>query len=140
MPVCHVIHQPIMIWHISLDNYVKWSSHFLFLFINRLKITWDQRAYLWSYLDLRFVSFYKSNYIAKKIDAEWLQKHCTKCSAKSRNNGNQYSIHIHLCMMHRLLFHESIIVNEAQAPPTGLLCWRNVKLYYITIFDNYAAL
>ncbi len=46
------------------------------------------------------------------MDAEWLQKHCTKpCSAKSRNNGNQYSIH-----------HETIIVNEAQVPPTGLLC------------------
>ncbi len=25
-------------------------------------------------------------------------------------------------MMHRLLFHETIIVNEAQVPPTGLLC------------------
>ncbi len=31
-------------------------------------------------------------------------------------------IHIHLCMMHHLLFHEAIIVNEAQVPPTGLLC------------------
>ncbi len=57
------------------------------------------------------------------MDVKWLQKHCTKpCSAKSRNNGNQYSIHIHLCMMHRLLFHATIIVNEAQVPPTGLLC------------------
>ncbi len=44
------------------------------------------------------------------------------CSAKSRNNGNQYSIHLHLCMLHHLLFHEAIIVNEAQVPPTGLLC------------------
>ncbi len=25
-------------------------------------------------------------------------------------------------MMHRLLFHEAIIVKEAQVPPTGLLC------------------
>ncbi len=54
---------------ISLDNNVKWSSHFPFLFINPLKITWERRAYLWSDLDLRFVSFYKSNYIAK-MDAK----------------------------------------------------------------------
>ncbi len=52
------------------------------------------------------------------MDAKRLQKHGTKpCSAKSRN-----SIHLHLCMMHRLLFHETLIVNEAQVPPTGLLC------------------
>ncbi len=25
-------------------------------------------------------------------------------------------------MMHSLIFHETIIVNEAQVPPTGLLC------------------
>ncbi len=77
---------------------MKWSGHFPFLFINRLKMTWDRQAYLWSDLDLRFVSFYKSNYIAEKMDAKRLQKHCTKpCSAKSRNNGNQYSINLHLC-------------------------------------------
>ncbi len=108
----------------SLDN-VKWSGYFQFLFINRLKITWDRRAYLWSDLDLGFVSFYKSNYIAEKIDAEWLQKHLTKpCSAKSRNNGNQYSIHLYLFSydIHRLLFDETLIVNEAQVPPTGQLC------------------
>ncbi len=57
---------------ISLDNNVKWSSHFPFLFINRLKMTWERRAYLWSDLDLRFVSFYKSNYIAEKMDAKRL--------------------------------------------------------------------
>ncbi len=51
------------------------------------------------------------------MDAKRLQKH-----VKSRNNGNQYSIHLHVCMMHRLLFHETLIVNEAQMPPTGLLC------------------
>ncbi len=82
----------------------------------------DRQGYLWSDLDLRFVSLYKSNYI-EKMDAKWLQKHGAKlCSAKSCNNGNQYSIHLHLCMMHCLLFHETIIVNEAQVPPTGLLC------------------
>ncbi len=58
--------------------------------------------------------------------AEWLQKHCTKpCSAKSRNNGNQYLINLYLCMLytvHSLLFDENLIVNEAQVPPTGLLC------------------
>ncbi len=54
----------------SLDNNVKWSGHFLFLFINLLKIAWDSRAYLWSDLDLRFVSFYKSNYIAEKMYAK----------------------------------------------------------------------
>ncbi len=27
---------------ISLDNNVKWSGHFLFLFINLLKIAWDR--------------------------------------------------------------------------------------------------
>ncbi len=28
----------------------------------------ERRAYLWSDLDLRFVLYYKSNYIAEKID------------------------------------------------------------------------
>ncbi len=37
---------------ISLDNNVKWSSQFPFLFINWLKIACDRRAYLWSDLDL----------------------------------------------------------------------------------------
>ncbi len=45
------------------------------------------------------------------MDVKLLQKHSTKpCSAKSRNNGNQYSIHLYLCMMHHLLFDETIIV------------------------------
>ncbi len=61
-----------------IEQYVKWSSYFPFLFINRLKMTWDWRAYLWSDLDLRFVSFYKSNYIAGKMYAKQLQKHYTK--------------------------------------------------------------
>ncbi len=83
---------------ISLDNNVKWSSHFLFLFINRLEITCDRRVYLWSDLDLAFI------WIAEKMDDKWLQKLCTKpCSAKSRNNGNQYSL-IFMCDIHRLLF------------------------------------
>ncbi len=47
-----------------------WSGHFPFLFINREKMTWDRWAYLWSDLDLRFVSCYKSNYIAEKMDAK----------------------------------------------------------------------
>ncbi len=55
---------------ISLDNNVKWSSHFQFLFINRLKTTWERRAYLWIDLDLRSVSFYKSNYITKEMDVK----------------------------------------------------------------------
>ncbi len=42
----HIIHQPIMILgqvQISLDNNVKWSNHFPFLFINRLlKIAWER--------------------------------------------------------------------------------------------------
>ncbi len=55
-------------------------------------ITWQRHAYLWSDMDLRFVLFYKSNYIAEKMDAKRLQKHCTKPrSAKSRNNGNQFT-------------------------------------------------
>ncbi len=56
----------------------KGSSHFPLLFRNRLKITWDRRAYLWSDLDLRFVSFDKSNYIAEKMDAKRLQKNSKK--------------------------------------------------------------
>ncbi len=39
--------------------------------------------------------------------AIWLQKHGTKpCSAKSRNNGNQYSINLGLYfyMIHRYYF------------------------------------
>ncbi len=47
--------------------------------------------------------------------AKWLKKYSTKpCSAKIRNNGNLYSIH--------LLFDETILVKEAQVPLTGLLC------------------
>ncbi len=38
---------------------MTWSSHFPFLFIHRLKMKWERRAYLWSDLDLRIVSFYK---------------------------------------------------------------------------------
>ncbi len=52
---------------ISLGNNVIWGGHFPYLFINRLKMTWDRQAYLWSDLDLRFVSFYKSTYIAGNI-------------------------------------------------------------------------
>ncbi len=75
---------------ISLDNNVKWSGHFPYLLIDWLKLKLDRQAYLWSDLELRFVSFYKSNDIAEKMDAKWLQKHCPKpCSAKSRINGNQ---------------------------------------------------
>ncbi len=75
---------------ISLDNNVKWSGHFPYLLIDWLKLKLDRQAYLWSDLELRFVSFYKSNYIAEKMDAKWLQKHCPKpSSAKSRINGNQ---------------------------------------------------
>ncbi len=51
-------------------------------------------------------------------------------------------------MMHHLLFHETIIVNEAQGPTNRpIMClsvgWRNGDMkgfYYITIIDNYAAL
>ncbi len=114
---------------ISLDNNVKCSGHFQFLFINRLKSALDRRVYLWSDLDLRFVSFYKSNDIAEKIDVKWLQEHCTKpCSAKSRNNGNQYSIHLHLCMMHRLIFHETIIVK-------GIVHFE-IKIWYLSAYPK----
>ncbi len=102
-----------MIWHISLDNNVKWSSHFPFLFINRLKIAWDRWAYLWSDLDMGLSHFI--NQITSL--RTWMlndYKSTKPCSAKSHNNGNQYSIHLHLCMMHRLLFHETLIVNEDQ--------------------------
>ncbi len=56
---------------ISLDKYeLELSRHFPFLFINRLKMTWERRAYLWSDTDLLFVSFYKSNYVAEEMDAK----------------------------------------------------------------------
>ncbi len=32
------------------------------------------QTYLWSDMDLQFVSFYKSNYIAEKMDAKWNEK------------------------------------------------------------------
>ncbi len=120
MPVCHVLYTPtnhdLAQVQISLDNNVERS--FSVLIHKSVENDMGPRAYLWSDLDLRFVSFYKSNYIAEKMDAEWLQKHGTKpCSAKSRINGNQYSIHLHLWYTY-----ETIIVNEAQVPPTGLLC------------------
>ncbi len=47
------------------------------------------------------------------------------CLISIRNNGNQYLINLYLCMIytvHSLLFDENLIVNEAQVPPTGLLC------------------
>ncbi len=70
---CHILYRPmgyntptnhdLAQVEISLNNNLKWIGHFPFLFINRLKITWERRAYLWSDLGLRFVSFYTSNYI-----------------------------------------------------------------------------
>ncbi len=39
------------------------------------------------------------------------------CSAKISSNGNQYSVHLHLCMMHRLLFHETMEPEELYARP-----------------------
>ncbi len=55
--------------------------------------------------------------------AEWLQKHCTKpCSAKSRNNGNYQFTYIYVWYIHGLLFDEATLVNEAQVPPTCVLC------------------
>ncbi len=51
------------------------------------------------------------------MDAKWLQKHTKPCNDKSRNNGYQYSIHLYLWYTH-----ETLIVNEAQVPPTGPLC------------------
>ncbi len=59
----------------------------------------DRQANLWSNLDLRFVSFYKPNYISEKMYAKWNEK--ALHSAKSPNNIHQYSIHLHLCMMHQ---------------------------------------
>ncbi len=49
-------------------------------------------------------------------------------------------------MMHRLLFDETLIVNEAQAPPTGLLCevagemmtWKDfIILPFLIIMQHY---
>ncbi len=52
------------------------------------------------------------------MDAKWLQNHHTKpgSATKSRNNGNQYSIHLFLWYTY-----ENIIVNEAQVSHTGPL-------------------
>ncbi len=107
----------------SLDN--MWSGAVIFCSYSYIGWKWHGREELicgaiWSCGLSHFINQMKLHRWGKY--AEWLQKHSTKpCSAKSRNNGNQYSIHLHLCMMHRLLFHETII-NEAQVPPTGLLC------------------
>ncbi len=68
-----------------------------------------------------FVLFYKLNDITEK----WMLNdyiYTKPCSAKSCNNGNPYSIHLHLCMNLPLLFHETITFNEAQVPLTGQLC------------------
>ncbi len=53
---------------ISLDKNVKWS--FSVLIHKSVENDIDRPVYLWSNLDLRFVSFYKSNYIAEKMDAK----------------------------------------------------------------------
>ncbi len=53
---------------ISLDKNVKWS--FFDLIHKSVENHMDRQAYLWSNLDLRFVSFYKPNYIAEKMYAK----------------------------------------------------------------------
>ncbi len=70
--------------------------------------------------------------------AKWLQL----CSVKSHNNGNQYSIHLYLRYTY-----ETIIVNEAQVPPTGVLCevlagemvtWKDfIILPFLIIMQHY---
>ncbi len=128
---------------ISLHNNVQCRSHFSFLFINRLKIAWDSRAYLWRIwicvcLIYRLkLLILQANYIAEEMDAKWLQKHCTKpCSAKSRNNGNGYSIHLHYvwCTVYYLM---KLSVNKV--PKCHLQAYyvkRNGDMkghYYITV-------
>ncbi len=56
----------------------------------------DRRAYLWRDLDLRFVSFYESKYIAEKMDRthKWMQA-LHKTPPKDAINGNMYSINFY---------------------------------------------
>ncbi len=68
MPVCHILYDTptnhdLAQVQISLDNNVERS--FSILIHKSVKNDMDRRAYLWS--DLRFVSFYKSKYIAEKM-------------------------------------------------------------------------
>ncbi len=123
---------------------MKWSGNFPFLFINRLKMTWDRQAYLWRDLDLRFVSFYKSNYIAEKIC--WMT---TKpCSAKSAIMiiSIQFTyIYVWYPTPFTIWwnYHSYLSPSVTYRPIMWSVGWRNgdVKgLYYISIFDNYAAL
>ncbi len=51
---------------------MKWS--FSVLIHKSVENYMDRQAYLWSDLDLRLVSFYKSNYIAEKMDAKLNKK------------------------------------------------------------------
>ncbi len=99
------------------------ERHFPFLFINRLEITLTDKLICGAIWIGGLSHFINQITSLRKWMLNEMKKQGTKQrSAKSRNNGNQYSIHLHLCMMHRLLFDETIIVNEAQVPPTGLLC------------------
>ncbi len=85
---------------ISLDNKVKWSSHFLFLFINRLKITWDRRVYLWSDLDLAFIN--KITSLRKWMINDY------KSSAQNRVAPKftimVISIHLYLCVIYTVYY------------------------------------
>ncbi len=56
---------------------------------------------------------------------------------------NQYSIHLNLCMMHRLLFHETFSPSATYRPIMWSVGGRNGDVkgtYHVTIFYNYAAL
>ncbi len=69
--------------------------------------------------------------------------HSYRAAPKDAIMVNQYSIHLNLCMMHRLLFHETFSPSATYRPIMWSVGGRNGDVkgtYHVTIFYNYAAL
>ncbi len=114
MPMYHIIYftptnHDLGQVQISLDNNVKWSNHFPFLFINRLKIAWERHKSFVETLICGAIWICGLSHFINQITFS-LMLNYYKSTAQNRaapkvTNGNQYSIHLHLCIMHNLLFH-----------------------------------
>ncbi len=119
MPISHVYNTPTnhdlaQEVHISLEQYVKWSGYFLFLFINRLKITWDRRAYFVERSGICDLS----HFINQITSLGKCMLNDYKSTAQNRAApkvaimviSRLFNSLIFMCDIHSLLFDETIIV------------------------------
>ncbi len=86
-----------MVFFVLIHKSIIHKSVGLFSLIHKsVENDMDRRAYLWRDLDLRFVSFYESKYIAEKMDCthKWMQA-LHKTPPKDAINGNMYSINFY---------------------------------------------